>query len=1094
MKQITYLLCLFGFSFGLLVAKTSMAQETSGSLTGRVQDSSGHPLNGATVTAVHVPSGTHYFTTVTRSGIYTIPNLRIGGPYHIEVTYAGMQSFSKDGINITLGDAQTQNVILVAQVQELGAVVVKATRSSALANAAGSGMNISRDNIRNMPTLSRSITDMTRMVPQGSKDNSFAGTNFRYNNVTVDGAINNDAIGFSPSLGGITGTSGMPGSSTRSNAISMDAIEDMQVYLSPYDVKLGGFTGGSINAVTRSGTNTVTGSIYAYGRNAATTGSDRIGDEGKEPSDFHDFQTGFRIGFPLIKNKLFFFTNEELARRQDPIQQNAGSAESAGILSASDAQNLRQYTIQKYGWDPGTYGTFNVHANSDKYFNRLDWNINDHNQLSIRNNTISSQAINLERDQQDFRFGDIAYEQVNNQSSTVAELKSQFNSRWSNSLIVGYTSIHDYRNPSDSIHPQVQILGNTPGTTIYFGTDREAAIFNMKQNSVELTDNLTLNLGKNKITLGTHNELYHILYNFVNSWNGRVDYNSISDYLASNPYRVRGAYNYTNDSRDYILANPSAEFNIDLYSAYAEDEIRINDRFKITPGIRVDETIVPQKQILSPKTQNAYTDPYFGNTYTYTPLSQIRNDYFATPQVAPRIGFRYDFAGLSGERKLVLRGGTGLFTGRIPFAWLGYSFYNNGQTYGAFDQKASNKAFLPGTDPIVYNSKGISSFIAANGGNVDNVNAGPTQVDAVNNHLVMPKVWRTSAALDYTDNHGFKYSLEGIYTKTLEDITFQQINTQDNPRYYPYDVNHVQPIFPSAGVDPRFANAYEMSNTHLGDRYSISLTVSKDFASGFGFMLAYTYGRSEDVSNGIRNSMESNWQLNQSLNPNNPGLALSNFDIRHRIISNIHYRKAWTQHWVSTFSLFFNTQSGAPFTYGFVNQSIQGTGQQVSLAYIPKADEAIGFFQDYTDANGQTVTAASQASAFNAYIDQNKYLSSRRGQFTERNEAHTPWNTDADFRFAQEYHFGKHPGSQYITLSIDIINLTSLLDKNWGQLYFVPDTYNQTASVGLMPTLFPAQQNANGYPVYTFTNPGRPYSVDYFNSRYQMQVGLRYSF
>ncbi|TDX00762.1 TonB-dependent receptor [Dinghuibacter silviterrae] len=1087
MKKVFPLLCLFVCLFGL--GSSLRAQETSGGLTGHVQDSSGHPLPGATITAIHQPSGTRYSTTSTRSGIYSIPNLRIGGPYHIEISYSGMETQTKDGVTITLGDALTEDFVLAPSVRELGSVLVKATRNSARANAFGSGTNISRDNIRQMPTLSRSITDMTKLVPQGSKDNSFAGTNFRYNNVTVDGAINNDAIGFSPSLGGITGTSGMPGSSTRSNPISMDAIEDMQVYLSPFDVKLGGFTGGSINAVTRSGTNTVTGSIYAFGRNAATTGKDRIGDQGKEPSDFHDYQVGFRIGFPLVTSKLFFFTNEELARRQDPIQQNAGSAESSSILSLADAQNLRQYTVQHYGWDPGTYGTFNVYANSDKYFNRLDWNIDSHNQLALRNNTILSKAINLERDQQDFRFGDIAYQQVNNQSSTVLELKTQFNSRWSNSLVAGYTTVHDYRNPSDSIHPQVQILGNTPGTTIYFGTDREAAIFNMKQNSVEVTDNVTLNLGANKLTLGTHNELYHILYNFVNSWNGRVDYNSISDYLNSNPYRVRGSYNYINDSRAYILSNPSAQFNIDLYSAYIQDEIQVNERFKLIPGVRVDEAEVPQKQILSTKTQSAYVDPYFGTTYTYTPLNHIRNDYFNAPQISPRIGFRYD---LTADRKLVLRGGTGLFTGRIPFAWLGYSFYNNGDTYGAFDQKASNKAFIAGTDPMVYNPNGISSFIAQNGGNVTSKNAGPTQVDAVNNHLLMPKVWRTSAALDYTDERGFKYSIEGIYTKTLEDITFQQVNIQDNPRYYPYDVNHLQPIFPSTGVDPRFANAYEMSNTKLGYRYSISLTVSREFTGGFGFMAAYTYGRSEDVSNGIRNSMESNWQLNQALNPDNPGLALSNFDIRHRIIADIHYRKAWDRHWVSLLSVFVSAQSGAPFTYGFVNQSIQGTGQQVSLAYIPKESEAINFFQDQLDANGNvTATAASQAAAFNAFIDGNKYLRSRRGQFTERNAAHTPWNTQADFRFAQEYHFGK---TQYITLTVDIINLTSLLDKNWGQLYFVPNTYNQTASVGLSPTLFPPQQNQNGYPVYTFMNPGKPYSVDYFNSRYQMQFGIRYSF
>lgn len=1068
----------------LWFSTAASGQETGGSLAGKVSDEKGIPLDGASVRLIHVPSGTTYITTSEKKGYYRLFNLRVGGPYRIEISYAGMKTLTQDDITIALGDP-TELDKRLEPAAALNDVTVKSTRTSTRANTYGAGQNISRDQVRNMPTVSRSITDVTRLVPQASKDNSFGGSNFRYNNVTIDGAINNDAIGFSPSLGGITGTSGMPGSSTRTNPVSLDAIEDMQVYVAPYDVKIGNFTGGSINAVTRAGTNTVTGSIYGYGRNNDLVGKDNVGGQGKLPSDFHDYQTGVRIGFPIIKNKLFFFSNAEITRRVDVIQQEAGTDASSGILSLQDAQRIRQTTIDKYNWDPGSYGQYAAYARSNKFFNRIDWNINAHHQLMVRNNTITSSAVNLERDLQDFRFGSIAYQQINNQTSTTAELKSQFGNKISNSLLAGYTSIHDQRNPlSDPSLPQVQIIGRTPGTTIFMGTDREAAIFNQRQRTIEISDNLTWNLGNHKFLFGTHNELYNITYGFVNSWNGRVDYLSIEDYLKGNPYRVRGSYNYADNSRDYILSHPSAQFNINLYSVYAEDEIRITDKFRITPGIRIDYTDLPVKPILSDKTRTAFTDNYFNATYDYTPLSRISGNYFGKPQVSPRLGFRYDWLG---NGKLILRGGAGLFTGRIPFAWLGYAFYNNGDTYGSFDQKADQKAFLPGTDPMKVGKNGISDFIAANNGVINNKNVGQTQVDVVNNHFVMPKVLRSSIALDYTEN-GWKLGVEAIYTKTIKDLLFQQINTVDNPTYYGYDVHRQQPVFPSGGIDPRFANAYELSNTNQGYRYSLTGTVARTFKSGLSISGAYTYGQSKDISNGIRNSMESNWQLNQALNPNNPGLAYSNFDIRHRIVATINYRKVWNSVWISNFGLFGWAQSGSPFTYGFVNTSIQGTGQQVSLAYIPQTNEAIQFFKD------GAASAAAQAAAFNTFIDGNDYLRNRRGLFTERNAAHTPWNAQADFHFAQEIHYSKQHTQQFVTVTLDIMNVTNLLNKEWGRIYFVPNTYNGTASVGLTPAMFPGQQNEGSYPVFTFQNPGKPYSVDYLNSRYQMQLGLRYSF
>lgn len=1065
----------------LLLPFSGIAQETSGTLSGTIYDGNGQPLPAVSITAIHQPSGTRYATSADSKGRYYLPNLRIGGPYRVEAAIISMKTDQKEGISIRLGATIQLNFTLSQQSKLLEEVTVKATKRGAQASTYGTGKNINANQVRNMATVSRSITDITRLVPQGSKDNSFGGTNFRYNNVTIDGAVNNDAIGFSPSLGGQSGTSGMAGSSTRTNPISLDAIEDMQVYLAPYDVKIGNFTGGSVNAVTRSGTNLLSGSVYWFGRNATLTGKDRVGTLGKMNSNFYDYQTGVRIGFPLIKDKLFFFSNEEITNRRDPSQLLVGQSETRHILSLEDANNIRNAGYL----DAGSAGEFNTYSKSRKFFNRVDWNINDKHQLAVRNNTIISEATHMDRDQQDFRFTSMGFLQKNNQTATVAELKSRFDNGLSGNLLLGYTRVNDSRDPlGDPSIPQVQIAGRTPGTTIYLGTDREASIFDMKQRTFEITVNLNWHVGKHTLTVGTHNELYNISYGFVNGWNGRVDYLSIEDYLSNTPYRVRGAYNYSTNNRAFLKDNPGAKFNMKLYSLYIQDEINVSDRLKLIPGLRADMAYLVKHPNLNDKVRTAMSDPYFGTSYTYTALSRITNKYLNKPQFSPRIGFRYDW---EGDQSLILRGGAGLFTGRIPMAWLAYAFYNNGDNYGGFDQKADQKAFTPGSNPLQGGANGIADFIQQNGAIVNNPNSGKVQVDLMDNDFVMPQVMRTSLALDYTTASDWRFTVEGIYTKNIKDVLFQQLNVQDNPTYYAYDKQRQQPVY-SGAVDARFSNIYLLSNTGKGYRYSLTGSISKNIIDVLQASISYTYGQSKDLSNGVRNSMESNWQLNQSLIPNNPTLANSNFDIRNRIVGTISYKKLWSTAGKTNISLFVSAQSGSPFTYGIVNNSVQGLPQQVSLAYIPTWDEAIHFFQD-----DKMSTAAQQAAAFNQFIDGNEYLSSRRGHFTERNTGRTPWNVQADLHLSHDIFIAKSI-KRFITLTADIVNLTNLISKKWGVQYFSPNTFNSTSSVGLTPTLFPPQQNTGNYPVYTFNNPGKPYSIDYYGSRVQGQLGVRYTF
>ncbi|RXK83315.1 TonB-dependent receptor [Filimonas effusa] len=1062
----------------MLFACTSLsvkAQITSAQVSGRIIGPKDEVLDGVSIKLVNPSTGSSYDAHTNKDGRYLIANLNPGGPYTITVSFVGKKEEVKTDLQLTLG-TNTINFKMQDESAILETVVVKGGRKNGLKT--GAGIQIGQNQLKSLPTISRSLQDMTRVTPQSS-NNSFMGTNFRYNNVTLDGAINNDAIGFSPSLGGQTNASGQPGSSTRTNPVSMDAIQDIQVYLAPYDVKIGNFLGGSINAVTRSGTNEVHGSVYGFGRNASLTGKNNAGDKSKMPSDFHDYQTGFRVGLPIIKNKLFFFTNEEITRRQDPVILAAGSSDMP-VITEAQAIQISDYMKNTYGVDAGTYGNYKIYSNSTKFFNRVDWHINSKNQLSIRNNTIRSEATNLERDQQNFRFSSIDFKQVNNQTSTVAELKTRFSNSLSNSLVLGYSDIHDYRNPlSNPALPQIQIANNSG--TIFLGTDREASIFNMKQKTFEFTDNFTYLRGNHTFTFGTHNEFYNITYGFVNSWNGRVEYGSIKDFLENNPKRVRTNYNYTNNTRDYIMNNPPAQFKVNLYSTYAQDEIQLSSRFKLTPGLRFDLADMPNKQPLSSKTTGSPVDPNYGTTYNYTLPKNIQNKFLGKVQVSPRIGFNYD---VKGDQSLILRGGTGVFTGRIPFAWLGYAYYNNGVTYGSYDGNPPAK--VAGTDPIrdaISGNNGEANYAQKNNWDISDP-AKQTQVDLIDNNFKMPQAWRSSLAMEYTTDNQWKFSVEGIYTKVIYDLKFQQVNITDAPTYMVYDTQKQQPIFPKSKINSLFTNAYLLSNTKEGYRYSLTGQVNKTFPFGLNFMAAYTYGQSKDITNGIRNSMESNWQLNQALNPNSPGLAYSNFDVRHRIVSTVNYRLDWNKSnkFISNFALFFNTQSGVPFTYGTLN-TINNAGQQVGLVYIPTKAEVSNFF-----------TNQATAAAFDAYIDGNKYLNSRRGNFTERNGGRTPWNTQLDFRFAQDFNIktGKHMHT--ITFTYDIINLTNLLNGNWGHQYFSPNTFNSTADIGLgSPSV---AGTATAYPKYdNWKKPNSaPYSIDFFGSRYQMQAGLRYSF
>ncbi|WP_460583835.1 TonB-dependent receptor [Hymenobacter arcticus] len=1123
----------------LLLAKFASAQVTTSAISGKIISDKNEELIGVTVVATNVPTGTKRGTATEPDGRFTIPNLAPGGPYSVTITYVGYKEQVINNIFLTLGNTTKLNLTLAAEAQALNEVVVVGSNQ---ATKTGAGTNVGREALQQLPTISRSIQDFTRLDPRNS-GNSFAGSSFRYNNITLDGAVNNDAIGFSPSLGGQGGTSGLPGGSARSNPISLDAIQEIQASVAPYDVKLGNFTGGSINAVTRSGTNDFHGSLYGFGRNQGITGKSVDGADSKIGSAYHDYQTGFRLGGPIIKNKLFFFVNGEIARRTEPQFYGAGAPGSTVTTDLAQAIATKLQTT--YGYNVGDYGDYNIYANSNKVFGRIDWNLNDKTSIALRHNYIKAEATNLERSGSLFKFGSQDFTQNNIQNSTVLEVKSNFSSRFANNLILGYTNIHDYRNllgGQANLFPSVQINGvgttmGTLGTSSYYagpnqillGSDREASIFNTRQKTYELTDNFTFYTGAHAFTLGTHNEFYHIDYGFINSWNGRIEYNNVNDFLADRPNRIRGTYNngtVGDNSYQYNYNNPSAAFNINFYSAYLQDEWTISDRLKITPGIRFDIASLPTKPALnSALVNNPLNDARTLNqTYAHTAWQQLDNGYLGQLQVSPRLGFNYD---VKGDGSVVLRGGTGIFTGRVPFAWFGYAYYNNGVNFNSVDvnnirtstDPLVNKPYLLNSDPNqIYSQLQPSAY------NPNNLKAGTTEVNLIDNNFKMPQVWRSSLALDFKLPTGTRFSVEGLYTKTIYDVKFENINLADNVTYFdggpklnPTTTTgpNLSPRYTAAAfgtrVNSNFSNAFFLTNTSQGYRYQLTGSVGQSVANLLDVNAAYTYGQSRDISNGIRNSPQSNWELNPALNVNDPALSYSNFDLRHRVVASINLHKSTRDgRFTGYFTSVLTYASGSPFTWVY-NNNFMGNGQQnVQLAYIPSSTADVVLVSRASSTAAYTLeNNGPQYAALNSFLSNDPYLSTRRGQYAERNGGRTPWNNQADIRLMVEAKLGKldanaagvTPTGHSIQVSLDIVNFGNFLNSSWGRQYFVPNTFNSTLGTGLTQVAYAdgAGNIATAYsatfnrPAFTFSQPAT-YSIDQLASRWQGQLGVRYSF
>ncbi|MDF7813727.1 carboxypeptidase regulatory-like domain-containing protein [Hymenobacter sp. YC55] len=1057
-------------SFMLSSSFVGLAQGvTTSAMKGLVLDSKGQPLPGATVVATHLPTGTKYGTTTRDNGQYDLLNMRVGGPYELVVSFIGSQTYTDTGIQLALGKTFESKVTLADASQALGEVVVKGNRDGQInKDRTGASTNINNNAIRTLPTISRSQEDFTRLTPQSS-GLSFGGRNTLYNNFSLDGSIFNNSFGLDAPT---------PGGQTNSQPVSLDAIEQLEVSLAPYDVRQGGFTGAGVNAVTKSGTNDFKGTVYTFLRNESLIG-EKVGDVKITNPDLKFNQTGFALGGPILKNKLFFFTNAEITRRDDPgltfrpasspTEAQAalnGSANGVSRVLESDLIAIRQRLIDTYGYDPGSYQGFTYRTYSDKFLVKFDWNINAKNTFSLRYNYLKSyreqgphpiaiapssrvQGVNT------LQYSNSGYTINNDLNSVVGELNSRFGEKFSNKAQLSFSAFRDYRElPNAPLFPMLDITRN--GTTyVTVGTEQFSAENRLDQNILQFTDNLSYFAGAHVLTAGVTYEQF----NFVNDFNlARYGYPFFGGIDVDRFFQVTDRSNPAFVDLNAVAAAggrnrvKSVDVNVAQLALYAQDEWNVTPAFKLTLGVRADMPIyntdvAPNPQIAAAPLLDSEGRP------TQVDVTKFPK---ATPLFSPRLGFNY---AIENDLTTQIRGGTGIFTGRIPFVWI--------------SNQASNSQFDP--------------------------NGYTFQINGTARDFKFPQVWRSNLAIDQELPGGIVATLEGIYSKDRNaaihrNYNFvtptQQLAGADNRLIYPTAGPRITPGF--TGPDGQFsfldAGVIVLENTNKGFQYNLTGQLKKDFDNGLYVQAAYTYTKAKDVTSNPGEIAADAYQRNPVVgNANNPQLAYSDFGLRHRVIGAAGKRFAYADdRLATTISFFFEAAQGNRFSYTYAGDLNRDGIPGNDLLFVPASRDQINLV-DIRDQSGNVlVTAAQQWEQLNAYINQDDYLSNRRGGYTERNGAISPWYTQLDARILQDFSVKTGERKHTLQLSLDVQNLGNLLNSDWGvRRVYANNRFIETSYLPSAPDA----------PIYQFRGGNQTFinNTD-LNSRWRAQVGLRYIF
>lgn len=1071
---------------GLFFAVTAYSQVTTSSLKGKVEDMDGNPLIGATVKAVHVPSGTIYGAITNVEGLYRISNMRVGSPYTITVSYTGYSKTVLENMNMRIGETERKDFQLKEASVETETITVTASASS-VGEDAGTSTQITQSDINNLPTLDRGLEDFLRLTPQAStigSGTSVGGVNNRYNAIYVDGAVNNDVFGLA--------SSGTNGGQTGIQPFSLDIIDQIQVVVSPYDVTLSGFAGGGINAVTRSGTNEWKGTFYQFYKNDGLIGddnqdfADNFNDGEREGVDeFVERQIGGSISGPIIKDKLFFFTNIEIQRDETPVPFNVAEYtdfnEGDGRYTVDQLNQLRNYVSETYGYDPGGFGNTSDNLDGLKFFGKLNWNISENHKLVLRHQYTNAEQFNRNAGSTNginFENNGIYFPSTTN--STALELNSIFGEKYSNNLIVAFTSVRDDRDPLEDDFPYV-IIFDEAGNRIQLGSEQFSTANQLDSDVFTLTNNFNIYAGKHTITLGTHNEFYSIYNLFLRQEYGSYEYASLDDFINdAAPIRYQRTYANQGDG--------AAEFSAAQFGIYAQDEWFVNNDLTLTLGIRLDVPMILDDPSIYP-TFNSETLPLLQQNWDVA--KDAEGGAVPDPQfmISPRFGFTYNYRPINTR----IRGGLGVFTSRIPFVWPGAMFTNNGANSGGVDLRTEEQ---------------IENLRNEDGGyfnpDPDNQYSEPStepsgQVDLFSSDFKYPQVFRGSLGFDFMLPYGIETTVEGFYTKTLNNILYTNVNSSSEVSHQLTGSPDNRTVYVNESVDESYSGVYVASNTDEGFAYNLALTLAKKFDFGLNVTASYSWNDAEAVSEGTSSQNSSQWRGQVSIDGrNNPVLGRSDFAVGHRIVGSISYTQHWTKSKLfgTTVSLFVNAQSGQPFSYvigGSGARNINGeTGSNTrnrSLIYIPDSQDDINLIE-YTSGDA-TVTVADQWQRLDAFIEDDSYLSNNRGGYADKNGQFAPFQTTFDLSIRQDLGLMLGGQKNRLQLSIDIFNFANMLNPSWGTVYQAPDF-----------SYFPLYQ-FEGYeedgttPQYTFrlTETGKDaYEINRFLSRWRAQVGIRYLF
>ncbi len=1067
-------------TLGLFLAGTGFTQITTSGMNGKVTGPDGNGLIGATVVAIHVPTGTQFGGISDGEGYYRLPNMDVGGPYTVKVSYVGYEAWTKNSVYLTLGQTSKINPGLKTTEVKLGEVAIVGQRGTVNifdGNRTGAETVVSIDMIDAMPTVGRDLTDFTRLTPQATVDDnsaiSIAGVNNRYNSLTIDGGYQNDAFGLS--------ASGVNGGQTGGTPISLDAIEQFQVTVAPFDVRHSGFAGGGINAVTKRGTNTLHGSLYGYYRNQSLSGktptnalgdltdkTDEEIDEMRESlADFTAITSGFRLGGPIIKNKLHFFINAEVQR--DATPQPFSLDNYNGDATSAQLDDLRSHLQSTYGYDPGSFDDNTRELRSDKFLARIDWNISDVSKLMLRHSYTNHESFGPSRStSSSINFYNKGVYFPSKTNSTTLELKSNFENS-SNDLIAVFTSVRDDRDPlggEDNYFPAVRVKNGNGN--IYFGSEPYSTANELNQNIFTITDNYSIYKGKHTITVGTSNEFASVYNLFMRKNFGEYRFYSLDDFYAGNPAQYERGYSLVDDiTGDGSAA--AASFNMLQVGLYVQDEFQVSDDFKVTFGVRADMPIF-------------LTQPGVDENFNNNMIPQIEAKGWdmmgaqagqmpkAQVLFSPRLGFNWD---ASGDESTQIRGGVGIFTSRLPLVWPAGSYTNNGLTIGGVYYKGSD---------IVFSGDWQDQYENTDFGMTDAIPSG--QMDLFAADFKFPQVFRANLGIDQKLGWGVVGTVEGIFTKTINNVNYQNVNLDKDPDFYLTGADN-RAHYSDDRIDRTYSRVMLGHNTSEGYAYNFSAILAKPFENGFTANLSYSFGRSMAVNDGTSSQNSSQWRYTEHVNGlNNLDLTYSDFDQGHRVTAFLSYRKEYFNHAATQISMFYNGSSGSRFSYVYNDYGdMNGEGENSSnLIYIPETQGDIVF----ADAE----TAAAQWADLNTYIEADEYLNANRGGYAERNGARAPFSNTIDLKIAQDF-FVKANGSKHkLQLTLDVFNLGNMINKDWGRRWYVGNDAFRLVS-------FKGMADDGTTPTYEFSTPRNTWSADdsgLRSSRWMAQVGVRYSF